>query len=701
MNPAVPQGRSLRRSQLLGRLAVLVAALLVVSTVFPSLQVGTPAQVQVQELGGEQFPIRHEEGNAYVCDLSALYLEDMADTTASPFRSTLEMLEDDTPLYAHVELPFIRSGMGSFRHWESRVVFSSRTGSDPAHNGSHYAVSYVRHRPWVPAFQLPALTLSAVSLLLLAALAVAQLRGADVSTGSWNDGWARGILGAALAGVLFGQVYGTRTNLTFVADSDSYTEIPSMSSRPPGYYAFMMLVSDPRRIRQEGETIRLGGDSNKVLHRAPSESPIARVVFAQKLALAAAFVLVFLGLASVLPCLLAAAMVLPMAQFLPKAPVPADVLAVVAVGLFLAPVAVGLVRRGRKVSLREVGLVLLTALVLRPVLGPVLGLSMVSLEADMLLSEPLAMAAHAVFLILLVLYVIRGRIGWLYGAAVMAGVAFSIRPASIFVLGTVAVTAAACFLVRRKPGWLHLAGVLACALALCAAPNLVKRISGAKNQDVSMRKWAMAAFALALADPGDVARFKDPDVRRFLDQSLQEKAKFKAGLKADESKPPYDPEITYLGYYTYYIVLGQSQKISCEKYRDGSPEQLKERHRLLGEMAVGIFRAHPLRLLRLDASGFQYMVRSGTRLSDFQPFWVTLIGAALLALLAGNRLAAAGATLAGAHVLHLVVISLFDQPLSRYVYATESMAVIGIWLIGWGALQRVREGQTTVEPESD
>lgn len=662
-------------------LAVGVAALLLVVAGVSGRVAQALGHDVTRTLGGPELAIQPEHGHAYVCDLSSLGIGHLADTNDHPARSALVLCENGRPLQPHSLHDDIRGGQGLFSHWGPTLYFAATDGSNPLTNGWTYTITYHVVNSSVVEFATSQSFCLAVLLLLGLTSAGIIAQGSGFSA-QLDSRAAAVVLGVALAISLFLQVAEGRHRFGVSPDSDSYTEQLNLSSRPPLYHLLMTLVSDPAAIRKEIATLAQGGNSNRIMDGA-SDDPVVKVVLAQKILVATAFVGVFAALATCVPVPLAAALVLLVAQMASK-PQGNPVTTWLAVLLLLAPLLSGFCRAGFSWC-RRLLVCALGAVVLRPVLALALGSTLVSPQLDMLLSESLAMAIHAGWLAAVLLCVWQRRARWLYAAALLAGAAYLVRPASIFLLGTVVLLVAAAWLGRWGFKPVQLAGSLACALVVCAAPALIKRIGHARNQDVSMMKWAMAAFSLGVAEPADVARIQDPEVRRLLDEALQAKAKYRAEVVIPVNGA-YDEEIIHLGYYTYRIMLPLSQKISAEKFSEGSPEQLRERHRLLGGVADAIYRVHPGRLLHLYFSSYHFMAGRGTRLSQGQPFWLTAIVAFVLAAWVRNRLAVAGALFGATHLLHLLVISLFDQPLDRYVYATEFIAVVGICLIATGAV---------------
>jgi hypothetical protein len=83
-------------------------------------------------------PFERQNGYAYEAEVPAL--QNVADDSDSPHRSTLVVCEDERVLGpSHSPHAVVRqSGKGSFSHWRNYLLFSSSDNSDPNSNGHRY-----------------------------------------------------------------------------------------------------------------------------------------------------------------------------------------------------------------------------------------------------------------------------------------------------------------------------------------------------------------------------------------------------------------------------------------------------------------------------------------------------------------------------------------------------------------------------------
>lgn len=87
-------------------------------------------------------PFRHESGYAWSVELPVF--EELGDHPTEPWRSTMILLEDMSPLKLRhaVHEDIRRLGSGRYSHWTSYLLFSTSDNSDPNENGRTYQVAF-------------------------------------------------------------------------------------------------------------------------------------------------------------------------------------------------------------------------------------------------------------------------------------------------------------------------------------------------------------------------------------------------------------------------------------------------------------------------------------------------------------------------------------------------------------------------------
>lgn len=632
---------------------------------------------ETRVIGGSDLPVTPEQGRAWIANLTALSLARESDSSDSPARSRLILLENGVPLRAHALHDEVRRGeAGAFSHWGHGIYFCTTDGSDPRANGRTYTVVFPQLRvlgfgtvmPWLQAMSVALL----VALGSVAAVFPASPWG-QVATARRTAFLLLGLVAAAL----FAEAWASRGRYGITPDSDSYTAPPGLSIRPPVYYGLMCLVADPDKVRAEVRQLAESGKSNLVMEsHAPSQ--VRRVIFAQRLLLCLALVFCSIALAALIGTPWAAAIVLLLGKTQGKV-TDGTLWAWIIAGLLLVPLAAGLVREAGWRRWRAVPLLALGAVVLYPALVTALERPLMPGQVDLLMSETLAVAFLLATLGALAFGCAGRGAWWIVVAAMTAGAAYLTRPAAIYCLPVVGAAALLQAWRGSRLAWRW--PLVACLMMVLAAvlPGKIKRWAGATGAELSMLRWSLASYALTVARPLDVVYVKDGNARYVLEDCLPRRDQIRATYPIPPDLP-YSPEVYRLGQYMYQVVLPVSQRFAEEKFPQDRRAQVAMWNRLLGDMALPLYRVHARELAGIFLSSYRYMMQQGTRLTRPWPFWGVMFCAAALAGLAWNRTGLAAALCLAAHALHLAVICMFDQPLERYVFATEFCAVLGIWL---------------------
>lgn len=636
-------------------------------------------------LGGADLSIGPNLGTAFIVDLSPLRLAHMADSSEFGARSRLELLEDGHPLPGHQLHDHIRNGGAGFSHWGQSLYFSSSDRTSPLTNGRRYEIRYpdTGH----PALEIAARRCFHAALIVLLALALfVAAAPAQPLAVALSGRAATRTLGAALACALLAGVYETRGSYAITPDSDSYLAPPALSSRPPAYYGLITLASSPSAVRTTATALARAGLANSN-QQGDVRHPIVRVVLAQQLMLVCALLLLFAVIAGLTTPIFAAALTLGVGfsgakeplDWVWHAPTISVVAAVLALAFFFC-------KKPDRVF-RRLLILVLAAWLARPVIRLLFTANLVPAQLNFLMSETLAMAAHLAAAAGLVAWLVRRQSRWLLLAMGAAALAYLTRPASVFALAAVSLAAVLPFFASPRPPWSRtlLAGAMGGLLLLI--PVLIKLSSRQPSAATSTLPWAIASFAVAVAEPGDSPHIADPGVQSLLVACLAARDRARVEVSAP-SDLPYSPEIYRLGYYMYQIVLPISQRLAADRFPSDILAQSREQTRLLRALSRSVLPVHAPELFRIFWGSFAFMTGPQSRLSSLQPLWLTLAGAAFLAALLRDRLALAGLVLCTAHLLHLVVICMFDQPLERYVFSTEHLVVIGVALVVWSAVIR-------------
>jgi hypothetical protein len=628
-------------------------------------------------LSGSRADAKSHGGNAYIVNLSRYRLSRYSDSSAHPNRSPFVLTEDSRPLQAHTDLAEIRAGLGKFIHWHDVLLFSSSDGSDPFANGKDYVFSgKIPKLRWLVVLPY----LDSIALIALALLFVLQQRfiGTDERALS-RIGLP--VLAMALAVSYAFQLYPISGRFGITPDSESYTwnaDNPVRPIRPPAYAAFMGVVSDARQVGIEVRALGSQGKANQILTDQGSEA-LRRVVSAQKVFLAAALVAAFLALSTFLPMVLAAGLTLSVGYFLGKsgaAWIVARPFWEISALLLLCIAALALIWRLTTLS-RAAVIAAGVVITLYPVVRMLLYVRLVPDSVDFIMSETLTMAAQLLLVACLCCFLYTRKALWLYFAAVAFALSVWMRPAAIFEFGMIGLAVVAVCVLRPRPSVLAMAGGLVLSGMFVYAPGLYKRITlGAEVESNPMMSWSLACFALEVAQPEDVKLMPNQTAVRFFNDAFTERKRRLDQEVARASGPAFGR----LGLNMYLVALPVAQNIA------GGHALSPAVTDLLYEFAVPIYKARARELMRIWLESFRFGVTDGTRLSEVQPLWWTLTGLLVLVCLVRRPVVVAGCIVLLGHFGHVLIASVFDAPIARYVHATEFMVVIGLCLVIAGAV---------------
>ena len=610
----------------------------------------------------------HDGGNAYLIDLSRFRLAKYADSERYPFRSPFALKEDGRELQPHAAHVEIRAGFGKFSHWNDALFFSSSDGSDPFTNGKSYLLT--GKIPKLRGLQY----LDSVAIVGLMVLFLLQtITAPAVQRNIFRAGLP--LLAAALGASYALQLHSGAARFGVTPDSGSYTlnvEDPARAVRPPGYAFFMDLTSDARRVGEDIRSLTRQGKTNRVLTDDGSEH-LRKVVFAQKVVLAITLVIAFLGLSAFLPVLLSAAVTLGVGYFFDKSGVSwivAGPFWEVTTGILLGTSVLAALFRRNSLS-HAAAIAAGIAITLYPVLGFLLYVRMVPEHMDFVMSETLTMGAQLLLLACLCCFLSTRKVAWLYLASVAFGLSIWMRPAAIFGLGMIALAVVAAIAFRRRPSIASLAGALLLGVVLMQAPSIYKRLGLDPNAESNpMMSWSLACFALEVAQPDDVKLMPDATAVQFFNEALLERKQ--QLLQHDAAS---GPAWTRLGLNMYQVAIPVAQRLVG---LDGMSD-------LLYAFALPIYKAHAGQLAGIWLESFRHGITDGTRLSEQQPLWWTMVGLLLLVCVVRDPMVVTGSIMVLGHFGHVLVASIFDAPIPRYVNATEFLVVVGLSLVIVGA----------------
>jgi hypothetical protein len=441
----------------------------------------------------------------------------------------------------------------------------------------------------------------------------------------------------------------------------------------------MDVSSDTRHVSDHIRMLTRQGKVNQVLTDEGAQ-PLRKVIVAQKAVLAFALVVAFVGLSAFLPLPMAAAVALGMGYFFDKSGIPWIVARPfwdVATGILICWALLAALWR-RSAAWRALAIAAGLAITLYPLFRMLFYVPMVPANMDFIMSETLTMAAQLALVAFLCCFLYSRRTVWVYLASLAFALSVWMRQAAIFELGMLLLALLAAVSFRPRSSIPALAGVLILSIALVQAPTLYNRATLGHDDGSPTMSWSLACFALEVARPDDVKLMPDATAVRFFNEALAERQK-----RLVQHNAASGPAWSRLGLNMYLVALPVAARIV------GSDAMSSAAGDLLFAFAVPVYKAHAIKLIQIWWESFRHAITDGTRLSEGQPLWWTLIGVLLLALLVRTPAVLAGCILLLGHFGHLVIVSVFDAPIPRYIHATEFLVVMGLSLIAAGAFQEL------------
>jgi hypothetical protein len=244
-------------------------------------------------------------------------------------------------------------------------------------------------------------------------------------------------------------------------------------------------------------------------------------------------------------------------------------------------------------------------------------------------------------------------------------------------------------------GWLGLSALIGAAclswlLWNSHAHNGVWAISPLKN-------FERVAFALQCADADDLQAMPDAEAYQFLRESLsRQQEEFARRGKVHPALEDFDLNLN-----CWLVAFPVARDLFEERFGPESlpcddkynPQLFAYVDGLIGRVADVVLARHRDRYLGIIKHSF-FTLAAGdcTRLKLAQVPFLGLVALAVGACLFGrNRCALAGLICLLTHLAALVVISCFEQPLTRYVQFSEWVCLLGFLFAAWGCARRIAD----------
>ncbi len=665
--------------------------------------------------------LQHASGHSYVATLSGTAprgyrLE--GDRQEDSLRSDLVLLQDGVPVGRphSVHAAIAQEGMGAYSHWHEALYFSTPANTDPRSDGHRYGFragatlsSPAREGVFVG---LILIGLAAFATFGQVVKASAMQRGLRLAVGAVGKtsavlGGVRGRVAASLIvfAVASTSIVANWHEYYVAADSRGYlaNQFVEPALRPPIFPVWLDLFSDRNLIKRRLTEIADLGDFNRPL-LGKTNDPILRAIWAQRVLLLLAFASLAFATTTYLSFPATIIGFSLVAVSVDPAPIErwAVTITILTLGLIAVwPAVALLVRRGVYQSRATEGaadvstVALLTRIVALVVavhlfLPQIVKDSFLSTEQQFLLSETLAMSWQLLFAACVLWFIWKRQGVALILAGAFASLGYLTRSASVFLV----IMLSALFLLalfydsRRFVGYVLAASAVTVLIVYAVPISSIVR-GQAPAPTAPMLNWGPIAFAVEVAQPGDERWLIDSESKRFLASVLRMREH--AGSRR-EALPDY--RALNLGANLYRVAIPAAKEALPHAFSDRADEPLvyasaKDVDGLFGRVAGPILRHRASEYASVIgesasvALGIHPSVRS-TRLFESVWHWLALLVLLVLAFRGTQRnvnIGLAAVFLIGMHVVHVGIVSAFDVPVVRYIYATEIFVAVAIVLL--------------------
>lgn len=219
--------------------------------------------------------------------------------------------------------------------------------------------------------------------------------------------------------------------------------------------------------------------------------------------------------------------------------------------------------------------------------------------------------------------------------------------------------------------WLSCLTAVLLPAVLIVIPIFYTYLATGNLTPTPMYTLAKIVFALQVAEPEDINLIPDEEARRFLTMALDikrvEDAKIEAAVP--QGTHPYFTQVTA----NLYIV-------STLAMNDVLPEgSSTDKINLLARVSTPLLAHHRFEYYKLGLSSFWYAT---THLSIYS-FWGIIFICLVLALLLRGWAGFSAIALILTHLTYLWIVSLFDIPILRYIWATQFLILISLFILLW------------------
>jgi hypothetical protein len=263
------------------------------------------------------------------------------------------------------------------------------------------------------------------------------------------------------------------------------------------------------------------------------------------------------------------------------------------------------------------------------------------------------------------------------------------RPAEVY--GGVLLTAMFLWALKAdwRKYWLSCLTAVLLPAVLIVIPIFYIYLATGNLTPTPMYTLAKIAFALQVAEPEDINLMPDEETRRFLIKALEikrvEDAKIEAAVP--QGTHPFFTQVMA----NLYIV---SRLAMNDILPEGSST---DKINLLARVSTPLLAHHRFEYYKLGLSSFWYAT---THLS-IHSFGGIIIICLVLALLLRGLAGFSAIALILTHLTHLWIVSLIDIPILRYIWVTQFLILISLFILLWSIINTWARNKSWVKKESN
>jgi hypothetical protein len=301
-------------------------------------------------------------------------------------------------------------------------------------------------------------------------------------------------------------------------------------------------------------------------------------------------------------------------------------------------------------------------------------------EYDHVMAETVAQAWMFLLVAAIASTIFRYVPSKLFIVAAVAAALFHTRSAGIFSFASFGCLALWVLAKDPRKNWRVVGLGFATLGILAALPSLHRFFATKHLAPAPMYADAQTAYAVQFAQDEDIELFGDPIVKEWVKRVLVKRLEAHQAVRA---AMPVVSDTQLLGTNLYTVARGVAGDMGLSE---------TERLKIFSEFSAAILPKYRMKYLGLFLENFSNTAQI-TRLrgSSARSNAILLSALAIVSIAIWSREGLFCLLLLVGHFSHLVIISLFDVPQQRYVFATEFLVVIGSFFLMVGLARRIRD----------